>query len=154
MSTRATICEIIHDNMILLQFKRLDKFGGGKWNGPGGKLEPDETPYYGIYREVLEETGIRIQSHKLSGVLDFYLGRKPTPDWSCYIFYTEKFFGKPRDLGEGELRWFNLENIPYDDMWEDDRFWLPLLLEGKKFKGYFIYDNPGNEIIEHDLKII
>ena len=27
-------------------------------------------------------------------------------------------------------QWFPLENVPYDTMWADDRFWLPLLLAG------------------------
>ncbi|MBD3206923.1 NUDIX domain-containing protein [Candidatus Bathyarchaeota archaeon] len=154
MTVRATICEIIHDEMILLQYKRLDKFGGGKWNGPGGKLEPDESPYTGVSREVFEETGLRIRAHELRGVLDFYFGRKSSPDWSCYIFYTEHYSGKPKDLGEGELRWFNLQNIPYDYMWKDDSFWLPILLEGKKFKGYFIYDSSSENIIDYELNII
>jgi hypothetical protein len=27
-------------------------------------------------------------------------------------------------------QWFPIDAIPYDKMWPDDRFWLPLLLQG------------------------
>ena len=31
-------------------------------------------------------------------------------------------------------------DIPYHDMWADDVHWLPGMLEGKSFKGYFYFD--------------
>jgi len=151
---KATICEIIHDGKILLQRKDLRKFGGGKWNGPGGKLEPNESPVEGVHREVFEETGLNIYSPSLKGILEFYFGKKSEADWTCYIFRTERFSGEPVNLGEGELRWFKLTNIPYNDMWEDDKYWLPLLLEGINFKGHFIYDEKGEKIIEYNLQIV
>lgn len=35
-------------------------------------------------------------------------------------------------------KWFDLANIPYEKMWVDDKIWLPLYLEKKKFKGSFL----------------
>ena len=32
--------------------------------------------------------------------------------------------------------WYALDNIPYDNMWADDRFWYPYLLSNKSFYGY------------------
>jgi 8-oxo-dGTP pyrophosphatase MutT (NUDIX family) len=140
--------------MLLLQRKNLKKFGGGKWNGPGGKIEPNESAIEGVCREVLEETGLRIYSPILKGVLEFYFGKKPESDWTCYIFRVEKFSGDPVNLGEGELRWFKLKDIPYKNMWEDDKHWLPLLIDNKNFKGHFIYDEKGEKIIEYNLQIL
>lgn len=154
MVIRATICEIIHNGKLLLQRKDLIKFGGGKWNGPGGKLDLNELPIEGVQREVLEETGLKIYSPTLKGILEFYFCKKSEPDWICYIFSTERFSGEPVDLGEGELRWFKLTNIPYNDMWEDDKYWLPLLLEGKNFKGHFVYDEKGEKITDYELQIV
>jgi hypothetical protein len=34
-------------------------------------------------------------------------------------------------------------------MWADDRLWLPIVLSGKKFKGYFIFD--GETMLSHKL---
>ena len=56
----ATICEIIHDGKLLLQRKAAGRFWEGKWNGPGGKVDPGETPMEGVLREVREETGLTI----------------------------------------------------------------------------------------------
>ena len=32
---------------------------------------------------------------------------------------------------------FDYKDIPFDQMWADDKYWFPLLLELKKFIGYF-----------------
>lgn len=44
MPTFATLCHIMKDDKLLLQRKSKGLFGGGRWNGVGGKLEADETP--------------------------------------------------------------------------------------------------------------
>lgn len=52
MTIKATLCEIIQNDEILLQRKVLGKFGEKKWNGPGGKIRDDETPEECVKREV------------------------------------------------------------------------------------------------------
>jgi hypothetical protein len=34
-------------------------------------------------------------------------------------------------------QWFVTTNIPFDEMWPDDKYWFPMFLEGQKFSGYF-----------------
>lgn len=150
---RATICEIIKDNKILLQKKSAGRFGEGKWNGPGGKLKPNETPTKGVIREVLEETGLTILNPCLKGEIDFYFGEKSEPDWITYIFYVSEFTGVMKPNDEGELKWFDLSKVPYDEMWQDDEYWLPELIEGKKFSGAFWYNEDGAELIRHKLEV-
>ena len=36
-------------------------------------------------------------------------------------------------------QWFHIDEIPFDQMWPDDPFWIPLFLSGKKFKGTFSF---------------
>ncbi len=103
---RATICEIIHKDKLLLQLKSAGKFGEGKWNGPGGKFIQDETPLDGVIREVQEETGLTILDPKLLGFIDFYFGEKTKPDWTTYIFKVTEYTGELRASEEGILRWF------------------------------------------------
>lgn len=150
---RATICEIVKDGKILLQKKSVGRFGEGKWNGPGGKLDPDETPKQGVIREVKEETGLLIIEPEIRGEIDFYFGEKLKPDWSTYIFLATKFAGKINPSEEGELRWFNLVEIPYNQMWPDDSYWLPPLISGKIVKAIFWYDEGGSTIKKYKLKI-
>lgn len=40
----------------------------GRWVPPGGVLELGETPFAGVVREVLEETGVRVEPQRLTGV--------------------------------------------------------------------------------------
>lgn len=49
----------------ILAIKRADD---GRWVPPGGVLELDETPFDGVIREVLEETGVRVEPERLTGV--------------------------------------------------------------------------------------
>ena len=149
----ATICEIIKNGRLLLQRKTEGRFGEGKWNGPGGKIKPGETPSEGVIREVKEETGLKILNPVLLGKIDFYFGKKPQPDWITYIFRVTDFTGEIIPNDEGELNWFDIKDIPYEDMWEDDIHWLPHLLEGKKIMGTFWFDERGNRLIKHELKI-
>ena len=37
-------------------------------------------------------------------------------------------------------KWFNFHKIPYNEMWSDDTHWLPKILEGKKVKARFIFN--------------
>jgi 8-oxo-dGTP pyrophosphatase MutT (NUDIX family) len=152
MTIHATLCQIIRDGRLLLLLKDPGRFGEGKWNGAGGKLLPGESPEAGVVREVLEETGLTLRSVTLHGVLDFYFGEKPEPDWVVHVFSSSDFSGEPLEASEeGVLRWFRFEEVPYDRMWEDDLYWLPPLLDGKRVRGFFVYDEDGENLLRHSL---
>lgn len=44
-----------HNGRVLACRRRLQKADGGKWEFPGGKLEPGETPKSALRRELAEE---------------------------------------------------------------------------------------------------
>ena len=56
---------IINQQGQLLAVRRRDN---GHWEPPGGVLELDETIQAGLVREVLEETGMRVEPEALTGV--------------------------------------------------------------------------------------
>ena len=151
MTIKATLCEVIQNDEILLQRKVLGKFGEKKWNGPGGKIRDDETPEECVKREVREETGLLVDNLRYNGEVKFYFGVKDEPDWIVHIYSTECFQGIPRDSEEGQLKWFPIKKIPYSEMWKDDLHWLPLLLNNKRFKGSFTYDETGESILNYKL---
>lgn len=152
MAVVATVCHIIRDNKLLLQKKSKGLFGEGKWNGVGGKLEMDENPEACVAREILEETGLKALNLKFHEVLNFYFGDRNELDWIVYVFSTKVFEGEPKSGGEGDLQWFAFKDIPYDEMWQDDKYWLPFLLEDKSFRGTFYFDEEGKELLGFDLK--
>ncbi len=112
---------------------------------------PEEDPAEGVIREVLEETGLRIIGLKLHGILNHFFGDNTTPAWSVHIFSASEFDGDPVGGEEGELRWFPVEEIPYSEMWEDDRHWLPLLLEGENFDGAFYFNEDASRLLDYKL---
>jgi len=152
MTLLATLCHIKRANNLLLQRKSAGFFGEGKWNGVGGKLRLGESPSEGVKREVLEETGLQVSQLKLHGVLKFYFGRVEKPEWTVYVFSTRVFKGKLKSSEEGLLQWFAFGEIPYEQMWQDDKYWLPLLLKNRDFSGDFYFNGDGTELLDFNLE--
>jgi 8-oxo-dGTP pyrophosphatase MutT (NUDIX family) len=143
------ICYVFNkDGAVLLQHKRRG-FGQGKWNGVGGKVKDGETIEDSVRREAEEETGLRIGRIKKMGVLEFIFTNNQESNNHSYVFICRNYYGTPRDTGEGELKWFKLEDIPLDKMWDDDRFWLLDLLAGKYQHKRFYFDQDG-KVLEYE----
>jgi 8-oxo-dGTP diphosphatase len=150
---RAVICYMKRGYEFLLLLKASGKFGGGFWNAPGGKINPGETAEEAARREVEEETGLMILHPEKIGYLEFYFGPgKSRPDWTAEVFVTDEFSGIERESTEGKLRWFPAEEFPYDQMWEDDRYWIPLMMEGIKFRGKFEFTADSKKLISHTIE--
>ncbi|MGC2458635.1 MAG: Nudix family hydrolase [Gallionellaceae bacterium] len=50
------------DGTFLLAQRPADKIWAGYWEFPGGKVEPGETPYHALVRELSEELGITVET--------------------------------------------------------------------------------------------
>jgi 8-oxo-dGTP diphosphatase len=70
MSTRAAttqqpidvVCALIErDGCVLMAQRPAHKHLGGKWEFPGGKVEPGETPETALHRELAEELGCTVE---------------------------------------------------------------------------------------------
>lgn len=158
-TVRAVICHIRRGDSFLLQLKSKGRFGEGYWNAPGGKIESEETPEQAAKREVIEETGLIPLKLQNVGFLEFYFGeRKKIPDWAAEVFVCTEHEGDITETTlEGELRWFHRNEIPYDRMWADDRYWLPGLTDNpdlkdqKKFHGSFIFSEDSKKLLSWTL---
>lgn len=53
-------------------------------------------------------------------------------------------------VSEMKPQWYCTDGIPYDRMWLDDKMWIPLMLRGAKFSGYFKFEG-HDKILEHTL---
>lgn len=153
MPTFATLCYLWRGNRVLLIHKAHGLFGEGKWNAPGGKLQADELPETAALREMHEETRLRVGDLKFHGLLNFYIGRKRELDQTVFIFSSKKASGRMRNGREGELRWFADDKIPYDEMWVDDRVWVPLLVAGKRFVGNFEFTEGYKKLLHHRITL-
>lgn len=141
-----TLSLLKKDNKILLAMKKRG-FGEGRYNGVGGKIESGETPEEAMIRETQEEICVTPTKYEKVGFLEFdefYKGKKQRVIFHLYIVYDWK--GNIDETEEMKPCWFNIDEIPYDKMFPDDRYWLPLILEGKKINAYFDFDENWNLI--------
>ena len=145
-----TLCCVYNDRQILLGMKKRG-FGAGRWNGFGGKLHEGETIEQAARRELEEEAGIKAKKISKRGVILFEFENNPEK-LEVHIFSIDIFTGEPIETEEMHPCWFAFDEIPYADMWPDDPFWIPLLLSGKNFEGYFLFDEGGSRIIRHELR--
>lgn len=145
-----TLCLIHQNGKVLLGMKKRG-FGVGRWNGFGGKLHEGETIEEAAIREIKEESCLDVHEITKQGILYFEFENDSTL-LEAHIYSIDKFSGIPQETEEMRPQWFSVDEIPFSNMWSDDKFWLPLFLEGKKFKGTFHFDKPSN--VEHSAKII
>lgn len=145
-----TICIIRKGDDVLLGLKKR-RFGAGQWNGFGGKVDKGETIEEGAKRELKEESGLEVEELSKRGIIEFSFQNDPKI-LEVHIFLIEKFSGMPIETEEMKPEWFKIKDIPYEKMWSDDKFWFPLFLAGKKFKGTFLFDQPSTK--EYSAKII
>jgi len=129
----AVIVHVVQDGRILLHYKKRGH-GAGFWNGLGGKIEPGESPEECALREAREEMGTGVKNLVKLGEITFH--DVQGEDWLVHVFRGE-VEGEPRESEESLPRWFSLSDIPYDDMWEDDRYWLPLVINNLRFRAEF-----------------
>jgi 8-oxo-dGTP diphosphatase len=145
----ATLVFVIRDGRILLIRKKRG-LGRGKVNGPGGKLDPGENAEQCATRECHEELGIRVRDLECMGEHKFQF----VDGYSihCWVFRTFEFEGKAVETSEAVPLWTSLDDIPYDEMWEDDRIWLPLVIEGRSFSARWVFDS--DRMLDHEINIV
>jgi hypothetical protein len=85
-------------------------------------------------------------------LLNFYV--KKELDQVVFIFSTTHASGRLVRSDEGELGWFPVDAIPYSDMWSDDPFWLPLMIEGKSFVCDFYYTRKYGRMTKHLVRSV
>lgn len=115
----------------------------GKYNGLGGKMEPDEDVATCMRRELMEEAGITVESMVLRGVLNWTNFGPKGEDWLGFIFRIDRWSGDPPPRNvEGSLEWHDVATLDTLPMWEGDRLFLPLVFDDdpRCFHGVMPYD--------------
>lgn len=143
-----TLCMLHQHPRILLGLKKRG-FGAGRWNGFGGKLQPGETIEQAAKREFLEEANIQVGEIEKVAVIDFEFQGNPEI-MEVHVFRAHDFTGEPSESEEMKPQWFDVAEVPLDKMWPDDKYWLPVFLAGKKFKGKFLFGK-DDVVLEHQI---
>ena len=142
----ATLTFIQSGSRVLLIRKKRG-LGAGLINGPGGKLEAGESTAQCAVREVEEEVGLTPLELEPRGELRFqFLDGYAI---HVHVFVAKGHRGELCETDEVRAIWFERDDIPYEEMWEDDRLWLPHVLSGGRVQGDFIFDD--EKMMDHRL---
>lgn len=147
----ATLCFIIRQSSPahVLLGKKKRGFGAGKLNGIGGKLDPGESPTDGVIREVHEEVGLTISKETLhtAGQITFRFPFIPEFDHFVHLFVATEWEGEPIESAEMLPFWFPVNEIPFQQMWQDDAYWLPIVLNGKAIRAEFEFGEDNETVV-------
>ena len=95
------------------------------------KVEEWESVSAAMVREIEEEVLLSIPEEQLISVwiLHFIVEKEPHHSSDIHLFKIVDFEGEPQKTQEIEPAWFPIVDIPYDKMWEDDKTWLPRIID-------------------------
>ena len=159
MTVRTCLCLLTRPaadgTEVLLGYKKTG-FGAGRWVGLGGHIEDGEEPAAAAVREVEEESGLIVPARALAHLarLTFVFPYRPSWDQTADVFTASEFAGVAAESDELIPRWFPAGALPFDGMWDDARYWLPLVLAGQRVTATvsFAADNATVGAIEPDLR--
>ncbi|THV27133.1 NUDIX domain-containing protein [Glycomyces paridis] len=131
-------------------------FGVGKVVGPGGHVESGESAAEAAARETTEETGLAVAVGDLRAAANvtFRFPAKPAWDMRVAVFTGERFAGEARETEELAPRWYPVDALPIDEMWSDNRLWLPQVLEGRRLDAAFVFAEDGETVAESHVAIV
>ncbi|MBR5765212.1 MAG: 8-oxo-dGTP diphosphatase [Lachnospiraceae bacterium] len=144
-----TLCYIEENNKYLMlhRTKKANDQSHGKWLGIGGKFEDKESPDECLLREVYEETGLKLTSYRLRGIVTFISDIWETE--YMFLYTADKYEGRlntdsdgnmtpvvngiEKPCDEGILRWIDINLVPTLELWEGDRIFLEKLRTSSEF---------------------
>lgn len=156
-----TLAFILKGSDVLLGYKTRG-LGEGLWNGFGGKVEQWESIIDGARREIREECDLNALRLNHIGIVSYEADNNP--EFSVvHIFACRDFTGEPKGTEEmNPVKWFSFQNIPYNKMWPDAKYWYKQMLNESNFYAHFRYNENGklteknirnfdsiNEVLKH-----
>ena len=114
------------------------RIGIDRWVPPGGGTESaDKSQKHAAQREVWQETGLHfpLKAFRKAGVLRGYAASVAKPLWLVHIYTVyappdnQAFVANEEYI---EMRWFRLSDLPFEQMLQGDREWIPRIARGRK----------------------
>jgi mutator protein MutT len=116
MTVVAAVIE--RDGKILICRRKAGQHYAGKWEFPGGKVEPGEEFPAALARELSEELAISASvGEELARYEYAYPGR---PRIQLVFYRVDRFEGEPTNLIFDEIRWESATALPAYDFLEGD----------------------------------
>lgn len=152
MKKQTTGVYLLKDDKILFlvrQKKRDTRHVQGIYLPIGGHVELGEDVEDCAKREVEEESGIKINSLDLAGIV--YIRGQATgeTDTIMYLFTSSDFEGEAISGNEGSFEWVDRTKVDQVNLYAGDKVYLKYLLAGKFF--VLDYNYKGFELIGYKV---
>ncbi len=146
--TQAVVGFLMRGDEVLLGLRKKvsNNLGQDNYAGIGGKVEKDEDLDGCLVREVEEEIGVVVSEYKSVGNVRFINPHNPKWNMRVEIYVVTEWEGKPIETEVIKPAWFPRASIPYENMFRDNKYWLPTVLEGKSVEGVFLFGE------DHEVK--
>ena len=150
-----TVCFLLRDlpsHEVLLGYKKRG-FGAGKFAGIGGRVEAGETILTAACRELYEETNITTSEHDLQsmGMITFRFPNRPSWNQVVHVFIASRWMGEPSESDEMLPAWYRIDAVPFEQMWDDSRYWLPQILAGQPLYAQITYADDNATVCDAQL---
>ncbi|MBM3761761.1 MAG: (deoxy)nucleoside triphosphate pyrophosphohydrolase [Acidobacteria bacterium] len=116
---------VTHGGKILIGQRKRNDWHGLKWEFPGGKIEPGESPELALARELREEVGIDASIGDMLQRYQFSYNERPPVE---LLFYSvTQFTGVPVNYEFEQILWAEPQRLPDYDFLDGDKdfiLWL------------------------------
>ena len=99
---------VFKDNLFFVCRRENHKHQGGKWEFPGGKIEPGESPEQALARELKEEISIVVEQCKALPNITFTY---PEVRVSLHVYLVDKFSGNAIGAEGQEAKWCDISTL-------------------------------------------
>lgn len=142
------------DKYLMIRRSPLKKYLPNAVHPFGGKIDPNENPYLGAQREILEETGFKVKNMKLEAVILEILPEKDMPNnWLIFHFTADYDSGELNPNEEGEPVWLTAEEIPQQKLFPSVRQTIEHILNPNEGTVFATFEYENGEIKEEMKKI-
>ena len=128
-----TAALIEKDGKILIAKRKKGWRFAGKWEFPGGKIEPLETPEECLRRELLEELGIETQIGNLFCASTYAYSHATV---QLLVYHAFHVAGEYTLYDHEEIRWVLPEELVEYDFPEADKPIIEKLINAKSLSGF------------------
>ena len=126
--TTVAVALLEREGKVLICRRRNDQAHGGKWEFPGGKVEPGETAGQALVRELGEELSVFAEAFEEVCRYEYSYPGKPA---ICLAFFrVDRYAGAPQGAQFADLKWESCEALPAYDFLEGDARIVRELSEG------------------------
>ncbi len=145
------LCHAVKAGGILLLKSDKEPYMG-RWSAPQGMINSGESPAKAAMRSIYQQTGILPTKVTFHGTIRLFLNNSNEYTYKIHVFSTRLFTGSLKSNVDGEAKWFDMSEVPYHDMWPDDKYWTSLVMQGKRFDADFFLDEHNEKVTKYQIR--